>query len=194
MRTHLLTGFALFLAVAACKRSALESRGYSRPPSSQPTTPSTSASPTPAALPSGNPGAAAVQTSSAIAQAGAGNPSDSDVVHCKARGKRHSLSIGTLREPVVSLVPERDNVFAFTYQHELARVSLWRFRRDGSSSEVIGRHTALGEPKSPLLTADAAYFLRNKDTGIRAVAIDDECFYTARQLKSGRVLYAKSRD
>jgi hypothetical protein len=84
------------------------------------------------------------------------------LAHCKALGKRHSVSIATLREAVVELFPERDSVFAVTYHQELARVTLLRVRRDGSSSDVIGRHTALGEPKSPVLTADAAYFLRNQ--------------------------------
>lgn len=152
---HLLIGAALLLLVSACKRSSSEPRGT-------PATPSTCASPMSSALASANTASAATQTPLAVAQAGAGNPGDSTLVHCKALGKRNQVSMGTLREPVVSLVPEGDNVFVFTYQHELARVSLLRFRRDGSPSEVIGRHTALGEPKSPLLTADAAYFIRNK--------------------------------
>lgn len=63
---------------------------------------------------------------------------------------------------MISMVPERDSVFVLSYHQPLARVTLTRFRRDGASSEVKGRHTSLGEPKSPLLTAEAVYMLRNK--------------------------------
>lgn len=156
MGRHQLTtwfGLFMFMVLTACKRSVPETRGDARQP---PTSTTSASSPIQTSLA----GAPSLVTSSALA--GASNPSESTCVHCKALHKRGQISIGTLREAVVSLIPEGDSVFAFTYHQQLARVTLTRFCRDGSSSEVIGRHTALGEPKSPVLISDAAYFLRNK--------------------------------
>ncbi|MBN1610536.1 MAG: hypothetical protein JW940_28155 [Polyangiaceae bacterium] len=78
-------------------------------------------------------------------------------------GKRGLVSIGVLREELVDLVTEADSVVAFSFHRGLARASVTRFRRDGAAPVVIGRHTGLGEPKSPQLAADAAYFVRNRN-------------------------------
>lgn len=172
----LLLGSALLVSVSACKRSDTDSRGQTS--GQRPSSEASSLSVPP--LPQASANAAGAPARLPIAAtAGAGNPSDSTLVHCKALGKRNQVSIGTLREAVVSLIPEGDGVFAFTYHQALARVTLTRFRRDGSSSEVIGRHTSLGEPKSPLLTADAAYFLRNKSL-IRMSRATGECTEVAK--------------
>lgn len=83
-------------------------------------------------------------------------------VHCRAVGKRGLHSIGILQEQLVDLLTQDSKVLVFAFHRELARLSLLEFHRDGTPSKALNRHTAMGEPKSPVLTSDAAYFTRNR--------------------------------
>jgi hypothetical protein len=112
----------------------------------------------------------------------------SNLVHCKALGRRGRIAIGVLREELVALVPEEDQVYAFTYHRDLARVTLSRIRRDGAPLEVIGRHTALGEPKGFALTTAAAYFTRNR-TLYRLSRHDGNTEELAKGFSSGIAVY-----
>jgi hypothetical protein len=60
------------------------------------------------------------------------------------------------------MMTEQDSLFVFGFHAGLARISLNQYRRDGSPPKVIARHTALGEPKRPVLMPDAAYYTRNR--------------------------------
>jgi len=85
-----------------------------------------------------------------------------EAVHCKALGKQGLLAIGLLHEELLELIVEGPNVMTFSHHQGLARVSLTQYRRDGATPFVIGRHTSRGDPKSPVLLKDAAYFTRNQ--------------------------------
>jgi hypothetical protein len=140
----------VLVLMAACKRAPPEAQGRSaRPRPSAAASPSGAASAEVAAVPR--------QSTTATASTPTGPSAKVAFAHCKAVGKLGQVRITTLHEPVIELRAERDYVLAFTYAEPLARVTLHRIRRDGSSTEVVGRHTAAGEPASPVLSADAAY-------------------------------------
>ncbi len=147
------TSLLLLLALTACERSKSTSHA---PPFATAAATSVSAATASAVAPAAPPSGAAPALGSSATTVKTG------LVHCKAIGKRGLVSIGVIREELIDLVTEGDGVFAFGYQRELARLTLRRFPRDGAPPTVIGRHTGAGEPKSPVLTADAAYFTRNK--------------------------------
>jgi hypothetical protein len=97
------------------------------------------------------------------------DPASLDTVHCKALGKSGLIPIGTLRSDaegqgseVVDLVVEGDHVVAMYYLQSLTRFTVTRYRRDGAPASVVGFHKGLGPPRSPILTADAVYFTRNR--------------------------------
>jgi len=151
---------ALVAASAGCERSRKLSRKL---PSAQTiatsiaTSRAAAASVTTSLVPGMVPSADASKPSaSAIA------PTNPPAIHCKALSKRGLVSIGVLREELLQLAVDGPNVMAFSYHPGLARISLTQFRRDGTAPVVIGRHTSRGEPKSPVLQAEAAYFTRNK--------------------------------
>lgn len=96
------------------------------------------------------------------------NPASLEAVHCKALGKRGLIPIGTLRSgaeaqvELTDLVVEGDHVVAMYYLQSLTKFTVTRYRRDGAPASVVGFHNGLGVPRSPILTADAIYFTRNR--------------------------------
>ncbi len=110
---------------------------------------------------------ASIDAASPDAAAPRSSGAASDTVHCKALGKRGLVPLGTIPvgdtfEPLLDLIPENGYVVAATYFHRLAKFTVTRLRRDGAPAVVVGSQTALGEPRSPVLTEDAVYFTRNR--------------------------------
>jgi len=91
-----------------------------------------------------------------------------DIVHCKALGKRGLHPIATLQSDfdagveIVDLVVESAHVVALLYRPDLARFAMAQYRRDGGPVSIVGSHTGLGVPLSPIVLPDAVYFTRNR--------------------------------
>ena len=154
---------ALFLslvAVPACGRSNKTPQPTSSSTAASPIPPGSSRAP-PIASAAPAPLAAPVESAAPVASTELA-AARSDLVHCKAIGKRNPVTIGILRETIVDMETEGDSIFVFGFHRGLARLSLIQYRRDGTPPTVIARHTALGEPKGPVLMPEAAYYTRNK--------------------------------
>lgn len=144
---------AVLLGLTACKRDRVNSDPQGKPP-----TPSAAA----AASQSSLPPSAAQPSAIASSAVGAAEDAGVAVVHCKARGKRGFVPLGTLRESPVKMVARDAMIWALTYNQPMARASLMRVPRDGSPAVPVVRHTGLGDPVGLVIGKRAAYFTRNR--------------------------------
>jgi hypothetical protein len=108
------------------------------------------------------PSAAATASTASIASADAGQVVP-EAVHCKALGKHALASVGSVRDSVVDLLARDASLYVLSFDDRPRRATLTRFRRDGAPPVKLAHHDGVAEPKSFLMTKDAAYFTRKTD-------------------------------
>ena len=140
-------------SLPGCRHAPSErQRATTKPP-----TPATSPAPTAAPSAAATVDAAGNDPDAAVPDAGKARE---PAVHCKARGKRALALLGTVRGRVMGMEAHEGNLFLLHFEEDLRRASLTRIARDGSSRQKISHHDGPSEPKSFMMTSDAAYFTR----------------------------------
>lgn len=81
------------------------------------------------------------------------------VVHCKALGKKGNIPVGSVRDQRVQLLTDAEHLYVLGHTHELARVRLLRLPRSGGEFETIGEQSkAINQPSRAVVHGGAAYY------------------------------------
>lgn len=167
------------MACSACERS----RGG---PNDKPKSIATSAVAPPLAVSAtaawGNAGAANASAEAgqgAAGQEAAGSASlPSGERHCKALGKRVLVSVGILRDRLIDI--PKHGVFIHATAPYATEEWTYSLPWSGGKPKQLEYWKALDPNESPV------------DVGIRGLAVDDGCVYTARRLQNYLAIYGRS--
>jgi len=81
-------------------------------------------------------------------------------VHCKALRKHALTPLGSVQGSVIDLQARDGSLFVLAFEQGLRRATLMKLSRDGSFRVKVAHHDGPSEPKSFIMTNDAAYFTR----------------------------------
>ena len=95
-----------------------------------------------------------------IRDAALGDAELAAAVHCKALRKHALTSLGSVQGRVIDLQAQDASLFVLGFEDGLRRATLMKISRDGSSRVKVAHHDGPSEPKSLIMTNDAAYFTR----------------------------------
>lgn len=103
-------------------------------------------------------GAEAAPIASAHPAADAGTRAPKADGHCKARGSKGVTELQPILESALQLNAQPDAIYALGYTHELARVRLYRFSRQGGPVEVVSEQKGIGTLKGFAVADGAGYY------------------------------------